>query len=80
MSTPSQSTAGFHFINNDASVGSVSDAVSEEDMDQDIPVLEISTPPNSIVSLPQVSIEIQEDFLSRTHKKVAMNFLSQCHM
>ena len=58
--TPSRSTAEFHFINNDASVGSVSDevsnAVSEEDTDQDIPVPEISTPPNSIVSLPEVSI------------------------
>jgi len=80
--TPSRSTAEFHFINNDASVGSVSDevsdAVSEEDTDQDIPVPEISTPPNSIVSLPEVSIEIQEDFLSRIHEQVAMHFPNLC--
>ena len=82
-STPSRSTAGFHFINNDASVGSVSDAVSEEDTDQDIPVPEISTPPNSIVSFPEVSIEIQEDFLSRIYEQVAMHFLTfvlRCHV
>jgi len=42
-SIPSRSTTGFHFITNDASVGSPdSDAISEDDMDQDIPSLEIS--------------------------------------
>jgi len=40
---PSQNNIGFQFINNDASVGSPdSDAISEDDMDQDIPSLEIS--------------------------------------
>ena len=83
MNTPGRSTAGFQCINDDASVGTPdSDGVSEEDMDpsmdQDIPVPEISTPPNTVASLPEVSLEIQKDFLSRIHEQVAMRFPNLC--
>jgi len=47
-------------------------------MGQDIPSPEISILPNTVVSLPEVSFEIQRDFLSKNHEQVAMHFPSLC--
>jgi len=44
-------------------------------MEQDIPSLEIFMLLNTVVSLPEVSIEIQEDFLSKIQEQIAMHFL-----
>ena len=65
MNTPRRNIAGFEpsTIENDASSGEslpVNDAdCSEDEMDQSIPSAEIS---DAVVTLPQVSLEIQEDF------------------
>ena len=81
INTLSWNIAGFELsaIENDAGSGDsppVNDAdCSEDEMDQSIPSAEIC---DAVVTLPQVSLEIQEDFLYKIYEQVAVCFPRLC--